>query len=455
MFKEINVNAPNIDLPDNKPFQRILNNLGFLIKGRGIAAIMSFGSTLLMAGVLEPENFGKVILILAYILLIRGLFDFQLSESIIRFGVKAEKEGDTNRLRRLINICWRIDLIVAIVATIIGGLFASITGYFLNWTYHDVLMLQGYSLVLLSTGNGTSTGILRFLDRFDLLGKIMTIGSFIRFIGVTVLWWFNAEVEMFLVIIAVAYITENFSMIWFGWREYKNKIGEIPLVKGKKTGNFRVKEFEGLRAFLWINYWQSNLDITPKHLVVMLAGYLLGASEAGLLRLARELSSLLTHPANLLRQVLFIDLSRISHQENSDLKLVTYRTALGGGLVGFFFVLISWFFGNDFLYLSVGQEYVAAAPLLTLLLLAATFDLVAASLRSAAYAIGYASKVLRVYIISTIIYISCFAGFTSWFGLVGAGFAACASTIFPTIMMFMIIKKSKLTVSKTTANITE
>lgn len=439
--------SSKLDLSDKKNFQRIFNNLGFLIKGRGIAAIMSFGSTLLMARALEPADFGKIILILAYILLIRGLFDFQLSESIIRFGVKAEKEGDTNKLRRLINLCWRIDLRVAIAATITALIIAPVVGYFLDWTSHDVFMLQAYSLVLLSTGNGTSTGVLRFLDKFKLLGNIMAIGPFIRFMGVVVLWWLNADMSMFLVIIAIAYISENFSIIWFGWRNYKNRIGELTAVDGQEKRAFRVKEFKGLRSFLWINYWQSNLDLTPKHLVVILAGYLLGASEAGLLRLARELSSLLTHPANLLRQVLFIDLSRISHQENSNLKLLTYRTAFGSGLVGLIFVLVSYFFGAALLDLSVGTKYVDAAPLLTLLLLAATFDLASASLRSAAYAIGQASKVLRVYILSTIIYICGFSGFTWEFGLVGAGVAACLSAIIPTIIIFMIINKAKVIAS--------
>ena len=50
----------------------------------------------------------------------------------------------------------------------------------------------------------------------------------------------------------------------------------------------RMAEFSGLRQFLWITYWQSNVDLIPKHGSIMLAGVLLGPTDAGLLRLARQ-----------------------------------------------------------------------------------------------------------------------------------------------------------------------
>lgn len=426
------------------PFRRMLGNLGLLVRGRGIAAVMLLGSTLLMARTLDPSEFGMVMLTLAYTMLIRGFFDFQLFESVIRFGVPAQEAGDMDKLRRLISLCWSIDLRAAIAATFVGLLIAPIAGMYSDLPQHSVYILQGYSLVLLSTGNGTSIGVLRFLDRFDLLSKLMVVGPAFRFSGVVVSWWLNAGLEVFLAVFAFAYIIENISLIWCGRLEYKNKIGLIPLVNGKKKRDFKVSEFEGLRSFLWVNYWQSNLDISPKHIVVMLAGALLGATEAGLLRLARELSTVLASPALLVRQVLFLDLTRSWHQKSSEFKSLAYRTALVGGLVGFVFVLISYFFGELLLDHLVGLEYVAAAPLLTLMLLAATFDLSASSLRSAAYAIGHAARVLRLYIISTVVYITAFAGFTWWFGLIGAGLAACASAILPPVVMFIMIHKSEM-----------
>src|SRR3546814_12168458 len=84
---------------------------------------------------------------------------------------------------------------------------------------------------------------------------------------------------------------------------------------------------------------------------------------------------------------------------SSDL-LIAYRTALLGGGFGMAFVTAGYFFGDNLLHALIGKEFVAAAPVLTLMLLASTFDLISSSLRSAAYAIGHAGKVLRIYALS-------------------------------------------------------
>ncbi|GAG87246.1 unnamed protein product [marine sediment metagenome] len=174
----------------------------------------------------------------------------------------------------------------------------------------------------------------------------------------------------------------------------------------------------------------------------MLAGSLLGPTDAGLLRLARQFSTLLSQPAGMIRQVVFPDLTRSWTQGSSDFKLVVYRTALLAGGLGLFFVMAGYFFGEILLGALIGNEFVAAAPVLTLLLLASTFDLTASSLRSAAYAIGHAGKVLRLYVVSAVIYVTLFIVLTLQVGLIGAGLAACAAALLRPLTMAVIIGKS-------------
>ena len=201
-------------------------------------------------------------------------------------------------------------------------------------------------------------------------------------------------------------------------------------------------EFPGLRHFLWVTYWQSNVDLVPKRITLMFTGYLLGATEVGLFRLARQISSLLSKPATLIRQVVFPDLTRSWHSGSDDFKLIAYRTALIGAGAGLLLVLVGYFFGDLLLEVIFGKEFVGAAGLLTLLLLAGAFDLAAASLRSAAYAIGHAGKVLRLHMLSAIIYLVLFIALTSQMGLVGAGWAACIAAALPAIAMALLIRQS-------------
>jgi O-antigen/teichoic acid export membrane protein len=76
------------------------------------------------------------------------------------------------------------------------------------------------------------------------------------------------------------------------------------------------------------------------------------------------------------------------------------------------------------------------------LLLASTFDLTASSLRSAAYAIGHAGKVLRLYVVTAIIYITLFIVLTLQVGLIGAGLATCAAALLRPLIMAVMIRRS-------------
>ncbi len=421
------------------PMRRVLGNFGFLVRGRSVAAAMSFGATMLMARALGPAEFGMVVLIQAYALLMRGLLNFRSFESVIRYGVPAHDAGDTRTLRRLVKVCRRVDLRASLVATALALIVAPLIGPSLGMGRDDVILLTAYSLVLLTTGNNTSGGILRLFDQFDTMGRIMTIGPTIRFFGVVIAWWLDSPLPVFVAILAFAFVTENLYGLWRGQHEYRQRIGRPP--EGENISDANLAEFSGLRRFLWNNYWQSNMDLVRKHLSTLLAGYLLGPAEAGLLRLARELSSLLSKPAALIREVVFPDLTRSWHQGSAVFKLIAYRTALLGGGFGLLFVAAGYLFGDKLLGSLIGREFIAAAPVLTLMLLAATFDLTASSLRSAAYAIGSAGKVLRMYVVSAGIYMVLFVALTSWMGLIGAGVAACVAAALPPLAMAALIRR--------------
>ena len=428
--------------PEKSPMRRILGNLGLLVRGRGIAAVLTLATTALLARDLGPVEFGLVVVIQTYVLLIRGLLNFKQFEAIIKFGVPAHDTGDKHTIRRLIHISRKVDRYTSILATIVALALAPLIGPAMGMDQEHVILLAFYSLVLITTGNRTDVGILRLLDHFDILGRQMAIGSIVRFFGILIAWFIGSSLPVYIAILSFAFISEEIYLSWHGRKEFRNQIGFA--AEGESVEDAKMSEFIGLRPFLWITYWQSNLDLVPKHISVMLAGYLLGASEAGLLRLARQFSSLLAKPAVLIRQVVFLDLTRSWNKGGQDFKVIAYRTAFYGTCVGMVFVIAGYFFGDGLLDAIVGGEYIAAAPVLTLMLLSATFELAASSLRSACYAIGDADKVLRVYGFSAFVYMSLFILLTMWMGLIGAGVAAAVSAIIPPLAMLIFIKKGRL-----------
>ena len=418
--------------------KRVLKNFGVVIRGRGIAAVFSVGAIGLMANALSATEFGLAVLVHTYIMVIRGALNFRTFEAVVRFGIPLNDAGDHSGLRALLRSTMLIDLSAAVLATIIGFTMAPLAGQFLQWDADMVAWAAGYSLVILATANGTPNGILRIYDRFDALGIQFTVAPALRFIMVAAAWALDAPMPVFIIAWGSAFAAGHLYMIWRGLIElHKHMSGG--LWDGFRLGEIRERDSEFWK-FIGVVYWQTGIDLLPKHVSVLLAGALLGPASAGLFRLAREFSTVLTQPAVALREVLFPDLTRSFHAEDGGIRSVPFKTAMIAGAAGLAFVVFSLFFGKPLLGI-VGEEYVPAATVLSLLLLAASFDLASAPLRAAAYAMGRAGTVLNIHIGGIVTYLSMFFLLTPLTGLTGPGLAAVLASLLALSLTARLVAK--------------
>jgi len=371
-------------------------------------------------------------------MVVSSSLNFRTFEAVVRFGIPLNDSGDREGLHSLLRSTMFIDLAAAVVATTVAVAAVPLAGHFLHWDGDIEAWAVVYSLVILSTANGTPNGILRIYDRFDALSVQFIVAPALRFTMVAAAWALDAPKPVFVFAWGSAFAAGHIYMFVRGM---------IELGAHTKTGlwsGFRWREVhereDGFWKFIGVVYWQTNIDSLPKHVSVLLAGSLLGPAAAGLFRLAREFSTVLTHPAMMLREVLFPGLTRSFHAEDGHVRSVPFKTALLAGCVGLVFVLVAFIFGADLLSI-VGEEYVAASTLLTLLLLAATFELASASLRAAAYAMGKAGSVLRIHILGIITYIVMFFILTPTIGLNGPGIAAILASLLAMVLTARLIAK--------------
>ena len=418
--------------------QRVFKNFAVVLRGRGVAAAFNVVALALMANALSPVDFGLVVLLHTYVLAIRGFLNFRTFEAVVKYGVPMHESDDNDGLRRLLRITTSVDVMSSIVATLLGVFAASITGKFLHWDAHIVTIAAIYSLTMLTTATGTPNGILRLYDRFDVLGIWYMISPAIRFFGVVIAWFFDADMLAFVGVWAVAFVFENIWIYLRGHREIHQHMSES-IWRG-----FRVRELAettpDFRHFMGVIYWQTNVDLLPKHLAVLLAGSLLGPAGAGMFRLANDFSTVLSKPGLMLREVLFPDLSRMLHNKEAGFHELGFRAVRIAAALGLLLVLLSIPLGAPILGF-IGADYTPAAPLMTLMLLAATFELAGSPLRAAAYALGDAGSVLRIYALSAFVYLSLFYVFTPPLGLIGPGVAASIGGALTLSRLLFVVRK--------------
>lgn len=416
---------------------RVLKNFGVVLRGRGIAAVFTLVATALMANALSATEFGLVILLHTYVLAVRGFLNFRTYEAIVRFGVPLHENGEEDGLKRLFRTTTLIDLTSAIAATLVGISAASLAGDFLHWDAQMISLAGLYSLVMLTTVSNTPNGILRLYDRFDAISVFYTVGPTIRIAGVAIAWTMDAGMYVYISIWAAAFVVENSWLFIRGHLELKKHLSG-PIWKGAGYWQEIRQTSHEFRHFIAVLYWQTNIDLLPKHLSVLLAGSLLGPAAAGMFRLARDFSSILSKPAMMLREVLFPDLTRILHTRAEGFHELGFRAVKVAGAAGLLLVLLSIPAAKPILGL-IGAEYTEASTLLTLMLLAATFELASSPLRAAAYAMGKVSPVLRIHLLSVLIYLGLFFVLTPLLGLSGPGLAACVGTMLTLLLMLRLV----------------
>ena len=414
-----------------------MKNFGVVLRGRGIAGVFTLAATALMANALPVTEFGLVVLLHTYVLAVRGILNFRTYEAIVRFGIPLHENGDTEGLKQLFRTTTLIDVTSSVAATLLGISAASIAGDFLHWDAQMIALTALYSLVMLSTPSNTPNGILRLYDRFDALSIFYIVGPAIRVTGVVIAWAMDAGMIVFVAIWAAAFVVDNIWLFIRGHLEFNaHNNGHI-----WQGGNWREirKTSREFRHFIMVVYWQTNIDLLPKHLAVLLAGNMLGSAAAGMFRLARDFSSVLSKPAMMLNEVLFPDLARILHSEAEGLHELAFRAVKVAGASGLLLVLLSIPAAGPALGI-IGSEYTDAAPLLTLMLLAATFELAGSPLRATAYAMGKVAGVLRIYALSVLVYLGLFYVLTPAMGLPGPGVAACTGTLLTLLLMLRLVR---------------
>ena len=113
--------------------RRIAINFGKVLRGRGIAGVLSVASIALAAHALPVEQFGLIILLHTYIKVIKGFLNFRTFEAIVRFGVPMQESGEESALKSLLRSSMMIDFGSSLLAALIGVTAVPLAAQFLHW----------------------------------------------------------------------------------------------------------------------------------------------------------------------------------------------------------------------------------------------------------------------------------------------------------------------------------
>ena len=165
------------------------------------------------------------------------------------------------------------------------------------------------------------------------------------------------------------------------------------------------------------------------HMSTLLVGAVATPAAAGLFKVAREVATALTKPAELLTQSIYPEFARLgSTGVWSAFGGLIRRAATLAGSAGLTVLIIMILLGKPFLALVFGPDFSAAYGALVLLVAAAVITISGFSFDPALYAMGRPSVPLKVNVIVVLcVYVPLLVLLTEGMGPLGAGVAMLVS----------------------------
>ncbi|MFV3127820.1 lipopolysaccharide biosynthesis protein [Niveispirillum sp. KHB5.9] len=409
--------------------RKLFGNAGILLGGKTVNAIAGLAGLAIAARALGVEQFGILVLIHTFTQTIGEIAKFQSWQAVLRYGTPALNEGRIGDFQRLLRFTAHLDGWSALAGTFLSVAVAWALGPSFDWPPDLMPAALIYVTSVLFMVQATPTGILRLIDRFDILSVQSTLGAIIRMVGGGIAWAVGGGIVAFLVAWYVATAIAGIYLIAKGWAELKKR-GLLDGYSWRGDGKPMTHGFDGVWSFVWSTNLSSTLELAYTHIGTLAVGWMLGPREAALFRIARQLGEALAKPAKLLIPAIYPELSRMIEARNYKvMRSLIERSALLAGAGAMLALVICWGIGEIGLRLIVGPEFVPAYPVMMWLVAAAVVGIWSFPLEPVMVSAGEAHKALVVRLWTTAVYIPVLLASIHYFGLIGAGWARMFSAV--------------------------
>lgn len=413
----------------DRHFRSLLKNSSYLGMSRGVAAVCSLASLAFAGRGLGVMMLGMLILIISYAKAASGIAKFQSWQLIVRYGGQGLAAGNPEQFKSSTGFAAALDILSGVLGMLAAVLLLPLIGPWVGIEREHWWLAMAYCALLPTMGAATPSGILRTLDRFDLISWAGTLTPISRAALCGLAFANGADLIVFVAIWFVTDLIGDLFMWYLAWRELRRN----ELHTGIRP-TLRADTLPGA----WRFAIQINLTVGVQTVwgpVARLAvGGLLGAAGAALFRIASSLAESAQKPADLLGKAFYPEIVRMDLESNKPWKLMARGAALGGaiGIVAIAVLLIG---GKPLISLIFGDDFLGAYEPLVVLMAVPLIGIFAFPLMPMLYALGRAGDPLKARIISSVLFFAVLAPLAWQFGVVGAALAFVIATAANALIM--------------------
>lgn len=398
-------------------FRSLLKNSSYLAISRVVAALCGVATLGFAGRALGPALFGILVLIHSYAQLAIGLAKFQSWQLVIRYGAPALSRNEPKEFKEVTGFAVGLDLVSGFGAMIVAMALLPLVGPWFHIPERYIPYAIAYCLLLPTMGSAAPVGVLRALDRFDLIAWQGTVTPIVRAFLALVAWWNGAPFLAYLAIWFVSDLAGDLFLWFLTWRELVRR----ELIAGIRP-RLRPRGLPGAWPFAINVNLATSLNMARGPLFVLLVGVILGPAGAGLYKIAKTLAEVIDKPADLLNKAFYPEVMRLDFTSKRPWKLMIRSVALSG-LIGAVIALVIIAAGEPLISKIFGKEYLASYPVTAIMLVGTFLGVVTFPVTPMLYALHRSGVPLAAKTIGIGVSLLALYPLARWLGLPGAGLA--------------------------------
>ena len=403
-------------------FRSLLKNSGYLAVSKAIAAVAGIATLAFAGRGLGVVLFGTLILITSYAKAASGLSKFQSWQLIVRYGGRALASGEHEEFKTSTGFAFALDAVSGFGGMLVAVMLLPFIAQWFGIADQYLWLAMLYCTLLPTMGAATPVGVLRSLDRFDLISWQGTSYPIARAILAGIAFATGAPFETY---VAIWFVTDlgGDLFLWFlAWRELRRR----GMLKGIRP-TLRPDTLPGAWRFAIHVNLTASLITAWGPIARLIVGGLLGPTGAALFRVASSLADSAQKPSDLLARAFFPEVVRMDLSTRKPWKLMLRGTALAG-MVALAAVLLLLVAGQPLINLLFGHEFAGAYPVIMVLILAPLLGIISFPLPSMLYALDRPDAPLKARLVGTILFFAIIAPLAWQFGVIGAAMAFVIGT---------------------------
>lgn len=415
--------------------RRVGRNLGLLIGGKSVSAVLGLLYLAVAVRALGIEAFGQLVLVHTVVQATQTIVKFQSWQPVLHYGTPALQERRFADFRRLILFTGLLDLGSSVAGAVLAAVALWLFGTKLGLSADIVPAAMVYSLSLLFMVSTTAAGLLRLFDRFKLLIVEDNVVSLVRLAGCLVLFATGGDIAGFLVVWFLSSVAGSLVSVGLAWREVRRR-GAWQRPAGRQPA--LSAGFDGIWKFVWSTNANSSLALVTNHVATLTTGALIGPAEAALFRIARQVAEAVAKPVKLMTSAVYPEFARfVAEGRVMDMRAFLGRAlrlsalgACGCGLV----LLVG---GSGLLAIIGGDQVAAAYDTMLLLGVAALIGVGTFALEPALITLGRPAVALRIRLAAAVAYLPALAMLVPRAGIAGAGVAAIGAAAIIAVLQML------------------